>query len=280
MSPRKHQWETVGQTQQQIGGNPEGLIRTLKTATEDNHGCTSADPLQSVLGRTNSIQRTNGKRWDVWQRSSENAPWQAQSGRRAELRPTIVLAINVCHHGRSGALLTLTEFGAVKTRSITRSPEGTFPGFGAGESEGNRRAVILPTFPKDFAGHGSHGPASSWGLKDFRSLQQEAGEVQRCEVHLCRFASSEQRRAAGCWSNFGAVQQEGHARWPTHVKHAGKLQCAGPLPRSCPCATPHMPMRGTASGHEFNSTHQQTLSVKFWLRALRDSSPTEPFLEG
>ena len=29
-------------------------------------------------------------------------------------------------------------------------------------------------------------------------------------------------------------------------------------------------MRGTASGQEFNSTQQQTLGVKFWLRALRD----------
>ena len=140
----------------------------------------------------------------------------------------------------------------------------------------NRRVAILMTFPEDFAGHVSHGPASPWALEDFRSLQQHAGEVQRYAVYLCRFAGTEQRRAVGCWSNFRALQQEGYTGWPTHVRHAAQLQYTGPLPRSCPCATQHMPMRGTASGQEFNSTQQQTLGVKFWLRALRDASPTEP----
>ena len=140
----------------------------------------------------------------------------------------------------------------------------------------NRRVAILMTFPEDFAGHVSHGPASPWALEDFRSLQQHAGEVQRYAVYLCRFAGTEQRRAVGCWSNFRALQQEGYTGWPTHVRHAAQLQYTGPLPRSCPCVTQHMPMRGTASGQEFNSTQQQTLGVKFWLRALRDASPTEP----
>ena len=102
----------------------------------------------------------------------------------------------------------------------------------------NRRVAILLTF--------SHGPASPWALKDFRSLQQHAGEVHR--------------RALGYWSNFRGLQQEGYA----------------PLHRSCPCATQHVPVRGKASGQEFNSTHQQTLGVKFWSRTLRDASPTEP----
>ena len=119
--------------------------------------------------------------------------------------------------------------------------------------------AILMTFPEDFAGHVSHGPASPWALEDFRSLQQHASEVQRYAVYLCRFAGTEQRRAVG-------LLQEGYTGWPTHVMHASQLQYTGPLPRSCPCVTQHMPMRGTASGQEFNSTQQQTLGVKFWLR--------------
>ena len=141
----------------------------------------------------------------------------------------------------------------------------------------NRRVAILMTFPEDFAGHVSHGPASPWALEDFRSLQLHAGEVQRYAVYLCRFAGTEQRRAVGCWSNFRALQQEGYTGWPTHVRHAAQLQYTGPLPRSCPCVTQHMPMRGTASGQEFNSTQQQTLGVQFWLRALRDASRQSPF---
>ena len=103
----------------------------------------------------------------------------------------------------------------------------------------NRRVAILLSFPEDFAGHVSHGPASPWALEDFRNLQQHAGEVKRCAVYLCRFAGTKQRRAVGCWSNFRASQQEGYAGWPSHVKHTAQLQYTGPLPRSCPCVTQH-----------------------------------------
>ena len=131
-------------------------------------------------------------------------------------------------------------------------------------------------FPKGFRWSRLTRTSLALGPRRFRNLQQHAVEVQRCAVYLCRFAGTEQRRAVGCWSNCRALQQEGYAGWPSHVKHASQLQNTGPLPRSCPCVTQHMPMRGTASGQEFNSTHQQTLGVQFWLRALRDASPTDP----
>ena len=117
----------------------------------------------------------------------------------------------------------------------------------------NRRVAILMTFPEDFAGHVSHGPASPWALEGFRSLQQHAGEVQRYAVYLCRFAGTEQRRAVGCWSNFRALQQEGYTGWPTHVRHAAQLQYTGPLP-------PFLPMRDTAHANE---RHSKRAGIQF-----------------
>ena len=48
---------------------------------------------------------------------------QARAARRASMGPMMVPAVYVGHHGRSGALLALTEHGAVKARSFRKLPE-------------------------------------------------------------------------------------------------------------------------------------------------------------
>ena len=48
---------------------------------------------------------------------------KSKKGRRAGIDPVMVPAIYVGHHGRSGALIALTEFGAAKARSFRKSPE-------------------------------------------------------------------------------------------------------------------------------------------------------------
>ena len=46
-----------------------------------------------------------------------------RAARRAGLESTVVPAVYVGHHGRSGALMALTEHGAVNARSLKRLPE-------------------------------------------------------------------------------------------------------------------------------------------------------------
>ena len=47
----------------------------------------------------------------------------SRAGRRASLESAFTPAVCVGHHGRSGALLVLTEHGAVNARSFKRLPE-------------------------------------------------------------------------------------------------------------------------------------------------------------
>ena len=47
----------------------------------------------------------------------------SRAGRRAGLESAFILAVFVGHHGRSGALMALTEHGAVNARSFKRLPE-------------------------------------------------------------------------------------------------------------------------------------------------------------
>ena len=47
----------------------------------------------------------------------------ARAARRAGLESAFIPAVYVGHHGRSGALMALTEHGAVKARSFKKVPE-------------------------------------------------------------------------------------------------------------------------------------------------------------
>ena len=47
----------------------------------------------------------------------------SRAGRRAGLESSFTPAVYVGHHGRSGALMALTEHGAVSARSLKRLPQ-------------------------------------------------------------------------------------------------------------------------------------------------------------
>ena len=76
-------------------------------------------------GKT-AIQRLTGRRWGRPMVFGERILVKvavSRAGRRAGLESAFTPAVYVGHHGRSGALMALTEHGAVKARSFKRLPE-------------------------------------------------------------------------------------------------------------------------------------------------------------
>ena len=77
-------------------------------------------------GRT-AIQRLTGRRWGrpmaVFGERILVKVAVSRAGRRAGLESAFTPAVYVGHHGRSGALMALTEHGAVNARSFKRLPE-------------------------------------------------------------------------------------------------------------------------------------------------------------
>ena len=116
----------------------KGQFRTLKTSTEDRYDC-KIDAKSCLIAwiprhcanlmtrfKQYSVQRT-GRRWGrpmvvLGERFLVKvaAPCAA---RRAGLESAFVPAVSVGHHGRSGALMALTEHGEVHARSFKRLPE-------------------------------------------------------------------------------------------------------------------------------------------------------------
>ena len=115
------------------------------------------DPLQSVLGRTNS---------------NPPRPWQEMGTSGSDLRRThpsqccplqgwggqlALDPIYVGQHGSPGALLALPEFGAVLARSNRQlASRGAFPGFGEGERAGmgpEQLETAVGRFPEEVVGH-------------------------------------------------------------------------------------------------------------------------------
>ena len=122
----------------------KGKFRTLKTSTEDRYRC-KIDAKSCLLawiprhcanlmtrfkqysdGRTAS-QRLTGRRWGrsmvVFGKKILVKVAVARAARPAGLESTFIPAVYVGHHGRSGALMALTEHGAVKARSFKKVPE-------------------------------------------------------------------------------------------------------------------------------------------------------------
>ena len=122
----------------------KGQFRTLKTSTEDRYGC-KIDAKSCLIawfprhcanlmtrfkqfsdGKT-AIQRLTGRRWGrpmvVFGERTRGKVAAPRAARRAGLESTFVLAVYVGHHGRSGALMALTEHGAVNARCFNRLPE-------------------------------------------------------------------------------------------------------------------------------------------------------------
>ena len=122
----------------------KGQFRTLKTSTEDRYRC-KIDAKSCLLawiprhcanlmtrfrqysdGRT-AIQRLIGRRWGrpmvVFGERILVKVAVARVARRAGLESAFIPAVHVGHHGRSGALMALTEHGAVKARSFKKVPE-------------------------------------------------------------------------------------------------------------------------------------------------------------
>ena len=122
----------------------KGQFGTLKTSTEDRYGC-KIDAKSCLIawiprhcanlmtrfkqysdGRT-AIQRLTGRRWGrpmvVFGERILVKVAAPRAARCAGLESTFVLAVYVGHHGRSGALMALTEHGAVNARSFKRLPE-------------------------------------------------------------------------------------------------------------------------------------------------------------
>ena len=77
-------------------------------------------------GRT-AIQRLTGRRWGrpmvVFGEIILVKVAVSRAGRRAGLESAFTHAVCMGHHGRSGALMALTEHGAVNARSFKRLPE-------------------------------------------------------------------------------------------------------------------------------------------------------------
>ena len=74
-----------------------------------------------------AIQRLTGRRWGrpmvVFGERILVKVAVARAARRAGLESAFIPAVYVGHHGRSGALMALTEHGAVKARSFKKVPE-------------------------------------------------------------------------------------------------------------------------------------------------------------
>eukprot|EP00971_Amphidinium_carterae_P343376 6483103-Amphidinium_carterae.1 len=122
----------------------KGMIRTLKTATEERYMCSiganncllawmprhCADLLTRFRryadGRT-AVQRLTGRKWGrpsvVFGENIMIKVASAKPGRRAGLEPRMVSGVYVGHHGRSGALMALTEEGMMKARSFRKRPD-------------------------------------------------------------------------------------------------------------------------------------------------------------
>ena len=122
----------------------KGQVRCLKTAMEDLYGCRLESDCcllawmprhcASLMTRfkvytdgKTAVQRLTGRRWGrplvVFGERILVKVAASRPGRRAGLGPNMVPAIYVGHHGRSGAMMALTQYGAVKARSFRKLPE-------------------------------------------------------------------------------------------------------------------------------------------------------------
>eukprot|EP00971_Amphidinium_carterae_P220004 4367367-Amphidinium_carterae.2 len=121
----------------------KGMVRTLKTATEARYGraieasnCLlawmprhCADLLTRFRkyadGKT-AVQRLTGRKWGrpsvVFGESIQLRVAASKPGRRAGLEARMMSGVYVGHHGRSGALMALTEEGMVRARGFRRKP--------------------------------------------------------------------------------------------------------------------------------------------------------------
>ena len=133
----------------------------------------------------------------------------------------------------------------------------------------SKKVGILLTFPEDFGGHWSSGPASPW------SAQEVLGIVRTCDVRrgsafLCQLAGTDQRRPVGIITNLPKVKGNLFLHWPSLVRCGDDLIYNGLLPGSCPCAPQHKPFRGTDAQANFVSSAAQSPGVSSWKLCLTD----------
>ena len=125
------------------------------------------------------------------------------------------------------------------------------------------QVAFLLVFPEDLGGHATYGPTSVWALKEVRHVDR-FHEAQRHAVFLCRFAGADQRRPLGVLTNIKVFDDSSYLGWPRLRLKGDDLCYRGPLPKSCPCSSPHQPMTSAASGRTCNSSISPSLGVSFW----------------
>ena len=133
---------------------------------------------------------------------------------------------------------------------------------------------LLFVAPEDFGGHATNGPASVWQFREVQDLGA-FNEAQRAAGFLCQLSRADQKRPLGFVSTLLSFTQLLCAGWPNLELKGEYLQYTGPLPKDCPCASPHTAMVGLSKDSTFMSSISPTLGILFWTNIWK--AYMEPF---
>ena len=129
---------------------------------------------------------------------------------------------------------------------------------------------LLFVAPEDFGGHATNGPASVWQFREVQDLGA-LNEAQRAAGFLCQLSRADQKRPLGFVSTLPSFTQLLCAGWPNLELN----EVYGPLPKDCPCASPHTAMVGLSKDSTFMSSISPTLGILFWTNIWK--AYMEPF---